>query len=314
MKKIVSPTGEIRLDGWAESDGVVFKAIKSSTNPFRIALQHTFARSDDSGDIITESSMFMLPSIPRIDAKLSKIAKTTFIILTILSAVLFIASIAFIATSLPEGLMFHFLYSMFFVTTALLSQSMGVGVAFAKLLGNQDIISFSKFFSARNAVTSAYYGLGRVPTLEEAKEYSYYSPANEYTKFNYIATFFIAISFIRLIPNLIVYVLVAILVSVIIFTLDKKNKLLFWQNLIVEKPDDIHYETAISALNEAINFANNEKKHIFPIPFPVELLPNFPEEKCNGCECYDFCKLIHNSLVEGNSEKNNNIPKEVSEQ
>ena len=68
--------------------------------------------------------------------------------------------------------------------------------------------------------------------------------------------------------------------------------LFFWQFLTVSKPKDIHYQAALNALSEIVNDMDSVKMHFTSVQVSTHEHSDFSEQKCMGCELYDFCKEI----------------------
>lgn len=180
--------------------------------------------------------------------------------------------------------------------------------AFAILTGrlfrNKEMVSFSKYLGAKNAVENAYYNLGRVPNLEEVQEYSLYSSEDKYTKSSYIAALWLIISCVRFLDGW-AYWLITIAAILVLCWLDWKDKLAFVQAMVVSKPDEIHYKAAIAAMEEVADTLDHVEVHFHSF----ELIPdpeNFDEVRCSekGCPAYDFCKEESQKMAKEKGDNN----------
>ena len=94
----------------------------------------------------------------------------------------------------------------------------------------------------------------------------------------------------RFLSGVILFPIVAL-----IFIFAKYKMLFFWQFLIVSKPDDIHYKTAIASLTQSINQINSIE--LSTPSTGIGGSTHFSEEKCKYCDLYDFCKESYSNVV-----------------
>ena len=290
MKKPIQLTGNIRLVGHAEKDGIAFQATRL-VGPMGITPDGTLASANESGNILcTPWSVMQNPFI--IQEKIKKLSKVVLLVAGIL-AILFLSSY-FALITLTEA-SYNILFIIAYIMMSFVYLPKAVGIFVARIFGNKEMQAFSKFLAAKNAVENAFYDLGRIPSIEEAQTYSTFSYYSDYVpKINALsASLWVCLAFVRILPNSWCFLGLLIVVSVFL-VFAKKLNFFFWQYLIVSKPEEIHYETALAALEGSLTSLDSIK--IGTISVTVEELcedlqiPEFEEEKCKGCENYDFCK------------------------
>lgn len=296
MKKIVKQTGNIRLTGRAEKNGVAFSAAKDF-GPVGVSSPGVFAAVDENSEI-TCSRYNSYPPNSRIDSKIDSLSKTTRKVAWILFSIFFVAYLVFgIIQTGFENVFFILSYIMLSVTAL----KKAVTISLARVFGNEEIKSFSKFLAAKNAVQNAYYDLKKIPSIDEAKKYSIFSFTSEYiTPYDAaFATWVIPYSIICHSIPFPLLLLLALFIVMVIVTLTMKHMLFFWQFLILSKPENIHYEAALKALSESVTEVDSVEMHVtsFEISGNHER-KTFSEEKCKGCEFYDLCKEIMDSVQE----------------
>lgn len=306
MRKIVNPSENVRLEGIAESDGVGFRAIKAA-GPMVAMNCGYFASADADGNITTqkmsEGNLIITNYIEEdefeseMDKKIKVSAKTS-IFITILMTIGCII-MAFVSTSWSSGEIWSTIFfCLAFMMIAASTISKGITIFVSNLLGNAKMRSFSQYLAAKNAAQNAYYDLGRVPNIEEVKDYSIFSTDCKYMKNAYYATMFIIMSLIAPLDGG-WYWLAAILAIIILGVLQWKYQLAFWQFLIVKEPKDVHYEVALRSLEENVEWIDHLNIGIKTVVNPDP--EKFSEEKCpKTCPAYDFCKEV--SMMQKNDD------------
>ena len=282
MKKITKLTGNIRLVGQAEKDGVAFRAQRCRGPGIHPA--GTLATVQNNSIICNHWN----EDIPKTPTH-AKIAMFERIALAITSILGISSLIAFFAFGTFAGKSYDVLFNMAYIMIGASYLSEGIGIFIGRILGDKEIKSFSKFLAAKNAVQNAYYDLGKVPNIDEVKNYSTFSCDSEYISSSEAgsASLWMGFILIHLLPHP-WFLLGMLALIVILFILLKKNMLFFWQFLTVSEPEEIHYQSAITALEECINcidFLVQDSVRISP-----DLSPNFREEKCKACAYYNSCK------------------------
>ena len=120
---------------------------------------------------------------------------------------------------------------------------------------NNDICSFLKYLSAMNSVRNAYYKLGRVPSIKEARAASALSSESKYLNNTFFFSFACFVILYNVIPN--VWLMILTLgVLILMLNLERKKKIYFWQILIYSEPYTYHYKVAIKALEKALEKVN----------------------------------------------------------
>lgn len=116
---------------------------------------------------------------------------------------------------------------------------------------NYDIWSFLKYLSAMNSVRNAYYKLGRVPSIQEARAASALSSESKYLNNTFFFSFVCFVILYNVIPNVWLMAL-TLVVLILMLYLERKKKIYFWQILIYSEPYTYHYKVAIKALEKAL--------------------------------------------------------------
>ena len=250
MKKIVKRTGNIRLKGMADKNGIAFQATKE-IGAILFFSERVIATIDEE-QVIQKKTLNRHENNFNMDAKINKLSGITIKVTCILGILFFMTSIVY---AFKGSSLFNVSSCLFFIMMAVIGLYKGATIFGARILGNEEIKSFSKFLAAKNAVRNAYYDLQRIPNLEETKEYSSFSYNSKYLKSTYVPTILVFTG-VALLATGIWYWVIAILGIIISLVLEKKNKLFFWQFLIVSKPEDIHYQVAIEALEGCLEKAD----------------------------------------------------------
>lgn len=288
MKKIVSPNDGVRLSGYAESDGVIVSATHPA-DPFGFLKSTTVVTVNNDSEIECFANIHSADFLLRINHRIDSLSRKVSNILVVSSIFTFIALLASCFSTFTWIL--NILISVFFVLFSACWLCKPISIFVAKISGDKEIRNFSKYLSAKNAVFNAYYDSDKVPTIEEAKQYSVYEPASMYIQDSGTATFFLSFAILHFLSDW-RYLITALIVGITIFYLYRKNKLFFWQFLIVSKPDGIHYQAAITALTECLELRDSIQIKTATFEVSEVFKPDFSEEKCAGCPKYDFCKGI----------------------
>ena len=236
--------------------------------------------------------------------KIFQLSEMLFKISCYIGIISMLINLFFVFTKL---IVFDILTTIAFFSISVMFLYKGFAIFVARLRNDQEIVNFSKFLAAKNAVENAFYDLRKIPNVEEAKKYSIFSIDSNYLIGAPYATFIIVNLFLRFIPDL-WYFLCTFLALILILILAQKKMLFFWQFLIVSKPDDIHYKTAIASLTQNINQINSIE--ISTQSFENFETEHFSEEKCKYCDSYDFCKESHGNMIKINVEFNLDSNKE----
>lgn len=308
MKKIVKQPKGLRLDGVVDSEGVGFIPTKDA-GPASVQTSGFFATADEDGsikcnviypDYRTPEDDENYTAHDKMDKKIHSLGKFVLgsgaAIVVACFAVLFM-----VISSANVEIWTHVLMTLVYLSFVVCIIPKAFVVFVGKVFRNKEMIEFSKYLGAKNAVQNAYYDLGKAPNMEEVKDYSLYLSECKYTKMGYVASLWVLISVIRFISGW-WYWIAAILAILILMYLEHKNYLTFWQALVVSKPDEKHYKAAIAAMEETSELIDS-----FEITFKVikgQPDPeNFDEEKCEGCPAYDFCKEESQRISNGSDEK-----------
>lgn len=317
MRRIVEHPKNIRLEGIVESNGIGFKAMKAA-GPLVAINTGYFASADDEGKITThkmnDADMLVTDYVEEemfesnMDKKIKEYSKTSVLISVLLMIGCLIMS--FVSASWSGGKIWSTIFSnLIFVMIATIMLSKGIAIFLANTFGNQEMRSFSQYLAAKNAVQNAYYDLRRVPNLEEVKDYSIFSTDCKYMKMVYPASLCIIISLVNVLDGG-WYWLGAILAIIVLCTLEWKSHLTFWQVLIADEPDDEHYEVAIKALEEVVDWIDYLEISVGAIINSET--EGFSEEKCRKCPGYDFCKEVSNALKGKSREEPSDIEDNTS--
>ena len=304
MKKIVNHPKGLRLEGVVESDGVGYLPEKEA-GPVSFQTSGYFGYIGDYG---------MLGSRPldveachendgkypgRMDAKINSYAKKIMAV-AIIAILACIVLMFRISNSVNFHIWFNVLSTVIYLMLIILLMPRAFAILGGRIIRNEDVMNFSKFLGAKNAVENAYYDLGRAPNIGEVKDYSLYSAESKYTGNGYIACLAMLISCVRFLSGW-WYWIATILAIVVLCLLEGKNRLTFWQALTVSKPEEAHYMAAMRAMEETADIIDSIQVSYHR----VEANPdseNFNEEKCQGCPAYDFCKKTSEELKDEDKE------------
>lgn len=295
MKKIVNHPKNFRLEGLVESDGIGFVPIWNM-GPMSIQTSGYFAYTDDEGMLssrVLDVNDFEENNSGRIGAKIKSYAGQ--VMMTAIIGIFVCIAMAFMRISWANQ---HIWLNALATATYLLLIATVIpkacAVALGRIFHNQEIINFSKYLGAKNAVENAYYDLGRVPNIEEVKDYSIHSVDCQYTKNGYMACLALIICCVRLLNGW-WYWIATIFALVIMWTLEWKNHLTLWQWLVVSTPSEEHYKVAIRAMEETSEIIDcfHVVHHNVEVKFDPE---SFNAEKCKGCPAYTFCKEANDEL------------------
>ena len=308
MKKIVKHPKGLRLDGVVDSDGVGFLPTKEA-GPMAIHTSGFFATADEEESIKCDV-IYPEPHEPEKDeeynahnamdkkihsrAKLVMGAAVTSIVASLV--------LLFVSTSWPNpGIWMDVFMSITYLMLVVLIIPKAFVILVGRIFRNKEMIQFSKYLGAKNAVQNAYFDLGKTPNLEEIKDYSRYQSECKYTKNGYLASLWLLITFIRFIDGW-WYWIAAVLAIILLCLLESENYLTFWQALVVSKPSEKHYKVAIAAMEETMDLIDSIDVSYHVVqghPDPE----NFEEEKCEGCPAYDFCKAESQKLAKDGEKK-----------
>lgn len=311
MRKIVNPKEEIRLEAVVEKDGIGFMPAKIA-GPLLVGFKGQFVTSEEgSGELkykkLSSNRDGGADDTHHKSEMHQKIRKSGFRVL-IVSVILIFATLAmmFASIALPNG---EILANVWAKCLYLLMIVLVLPQAFAILLGRifrkKDVISFSKYLAAKNAVENAYYDLGRAPNMEEVEKYSIFAAEDKYTQNVHMAALWVIICVVSTFFSGLEYWLITICAILILCALEWNHKLSFIQAMVVSKPDEIHYKVAIAAMEEAADILSHFEVHFEMI----EMTPdpeNFDEEECSAKDCpaYDFCKEESQKMVQDKSDNN----------
>lgn len=307
MKKIVKHPEGVRLEGIVEKDGIGFIPTKIA-GPASVSFNGCFATvEEESGEVKCKN----INNDPDDEACIKpemdeKIKKSGFRVLLI-SAISIVVALAmmFVSIWLPyTEIWINVFASIVYLMLFVLVLPKAFAILIGRIFRNKDMINFSKYMGAKNAVENAFYDLGRAPNMEEVQEYSLYSSEDKYTKSSYIAVLWLIISFVRHLDGW-AYWLVTICAVLVLCWLDWKDKLAFIQAMVVSKPDEIHYKAAIAAMEKVAYTLDHVEVHFHSFEF-VPDPENFDEEKCSKkwCPAYDFCKEESQKMAKEKGDNN----------
>lgn len=308
MKKIVNQPKGLRLDGVVDSGGVGYIPTKEA-GPASVQTSGFFATTDENGSI---NCNVIYPDYrkpeddenydahDKMNNKIHSLAK--FVLGSGAAIIVACFVVLFLTISSPNvDIWMNVLMTGVYLSFVVCIIPKAFVIFVGRVFRNKEIIEFSKYLGAKNAVQNAYYDLGKVPNMEEVKDYSLFASECKYTKMGYVASLWVLISVIRFIDGW-WYWIAAIMAILVLMLLEHKNCLTFWQALVVSKPDEKHYKVAIAAIEETDELINS-----FDISFHmIKGQPdpeNFDEAKCEGCPAYDFCKEESQKISTNGEEK-----------
>lgn len=292
MKKIVNESKNLRLKDFVENDGVGFIPIKIA-GPMTVESSGFFAFTDDKGNIDTriinskpdEDEAKRMPK--KMEEKIKKKSKITFAI----SMVSIFICMVLLCTSMdwPNKNIWFCVFAMLgclIMPVMLMPKAWTIFIF--RIFGDKEMVNFSKYLAAKNAVKNAYFDLGRVPNIDELGSYSCHSTDCNYTKNGYLALLSLLMTSTWLLDGKL-FVIAIIAIAIALCILELKNRLTLWQVLITSKPKKQHYEVAIKALEETVKIIDSFEIGFETFSFNPDS-EDFDEEECKGCPAYDFCK------------------------
>ena len=144
MKKLAKPTGEIRLKGRAEKDGVALRAA-AFLGPLGFSPPGALATVTENGDITCSLWVGNNPmSITH--AKIEKFSQAVIWVAGIL-AILFLGT--YFTLSVLTETSYNILFILSYILMSVIWLPKAVGIFVARIFGNQEIKSFSKFLAAK---------------------------------------------------------------------------------------------------------------------------------------------------------------------
>lgn len=272
MKKIIRGNGEIRFSGESGINSICFTAYKVK-GPISLSENSCIARINQDNEIICDTEESYKDERNAFIEKLKEMRAKYRKSFSLLMMVSLISSIPVMFINEKFGNIMLVLYLFFF---ACFISSGVIGIFIERLKGNKKIISLSKFHAAEHAVINAYYDLHRIPTLDEIRNYSYFSyncgSTEEVTTF--LILFIIAIA--RALP-LEWFIICLAFFMTIAFILKYKNCTYFMQFLVVSRPTEREYKVAIAELEYVVKQIKD-----------VEIPENYAEEMSIILDFLDF--------------------------
>lgn len=122
------------------------------------------------------------------------------------------------------------------------------------IFGDEEKRQCFRFHAAEHAVINAYYDLKRIPTLDEIKNYSSFSPRCGIARQFKEAWFYFCLAFARLWPTLGGYLIILALMAIFTFCWAKRKNYFFTEIFALRKPEDRDYEVAIAAMKQALEY------------------------------------------------------------
>lgn len=292
---------KIRLRGFAEADAVAFEAgIDAGVTTVGDIGKIAIIKED--GSLICEDYSFE-NQIPEMSKKIHKRGKW-FKISTIALAI--ICLVGYFANAMHGGES-YLGFSMAYIFLGLSFMSEAAVIGLGKFLGDQEMEAYAKFAGAKNAITNFFYTNKRIPSLEELKQTSRIIDRTDYIEGATFASTWIILGIFRLLPGLWFLPAALAFLGIMIFAepgIFKK----FWQkNIITSKPDEIHCQAAIKALEEAVKWTEQfsvkvSKKPITKDDFIAQQGHIFDEEKCSKCKSYKQCKDMWEKISDSSAE------------
>ena len=237
--------GAVRLRGAAEKNGVAFEPYYMDGRK-EIKVQGHVAL-DESGKII-DKVFYGDIGWSVIDYKIEKMSRKFIKKMLLVFLVLILAHIvcAFAYTKACD-----YIYWGAAGCCVLMLFNEAIVLNYARMKKDPEIWQFLKYLAAMNSVRNAYYKLGRVPSIREARAASTCSSQSKYLNNTFFFSFLSLVILYQVIPNLLLIGVFGALM-IIFFMLELKKKIYIWQVLIYSEPYTYHYKVAIRALEKAL--------------------------------------------------------------
>lgn len=298
MKKNVEKV--VRLRGIAEANGVAIEAgIATGIDTIGDIGKFVSIRSD--GSLACEDYNFEEKN-PQMIKKINGWGRILRIGLLILASV---SMVSYVVGDAKNNVGFSLAYIFF----GLAFVSDAVVIALGRLLGVKEIVTFSKFLTAKNTVLNFYNDYKCIPNESVVREAERSDRGNEFDfiEFAPFASTLIVLGVARLFSGAI-FAVVAIFWALGCIT----QKIALSQKIlqyifVISEPDEIHYQAAIQALKEALKWMENvtvkvNQTQLSKEDFIAKIGHIFNEEKCEKCEHFKECKEIWDNLDDANSE------------
>lgn len=237
--------GEIRLEGRADSNGVAFAARVHDGDKVNRYQGHIAYMEDGK---LVDKTFYGDINHAGIDYKISRMLTRFHKFMFWIVLVLLGINIVF---AFFPGILKEVLYWTTVVVCSVMLFGEAVVINYARLKKDWEVTQFLKYLAAMNSTRNAYYKLGRVPSLKEARRYSAFSSESKYLNNTYLFTFICYIVLLNVIPDWKLMILFAGL-AILFRYIEKKHKIYFWQWFIYSRPDNVHYCSALTAMTESI--------------------------------------------------------------
>lgn len=272
------------LEKVTDFDAVFFRAIKVVNDVrFKFDIRGFIATISDDGRVSCEENN---RKNCKIDEKVEKCVFKVEMIEYTITIILAVIYLMMEDDSVLKSI-FHLLFEFAFALSLI---PKAVTIFVYRLLGDKEMKSFSQILYAANSAQNAFYALGRVPTVEEAKKYSPYDVQNKYLPKLYWPTTVLALGFVNGVYGW-NFLIICVLILITAVFLNRNNLLRFWQVLLISKADDIHYEAAIAAISEAVKWTETVEVKYTTVVVPTCFNPDkFPETKCLACNEMENCQ------------------------
>lgn len=258
MKKIMKRKGtdvESYISGYSLEYGILLRAQTTGNdgiNFFENMYPGAFATIDDSGNVkIMHEEQFKLS-----DKQKEKELKDKKAIKRLENA-LFFAGVIFLLLVIPAVMLSSnigiFCVGMSFICFGLKNVATIIYQYILRSMGDKRTIQTHRFHAAEHAVVNAYYDLNRVPTLDEIKNYSYYSYYCGTINIFMDAWPNLIVGFCRFFPGNWFFVPLVFAISIFAWAV-KKQKLFFVEYFTLYEPTEKEYKVVIAALSGALEY------------------------------------------------------------
>lgn len=291
----------IRLRGFAEANGIGLEAgIDAGITTIGGEGKIVTVREDGSLNCSEYSFEENIPEMSKKIYKRGKFFKISMMILAI------ICLVGYFANALRGGEENYLGFSMAYIFFGISFMSQASVIGLGKFLGDQDMEEYAKFCGAKNAVINFFYNNKRIPTMEELKQTSRIIDRADLVENATFASTWIILGIFRLLPGLWFLLAALVFLGIMIFAepgIFRK----FWQkNIITSKPEEIHCQAAIKALEEAVEWTEHyavkvSERQITKEDFIKERGHIFDEEKCSKCKSYEQCKELWKKLEDSDA-------------
>ena len=287
MKKLSKVEGRISLRSVVFPNGMAFKAEKEL---YFGSISTLAAETRVDGDEVKTESVNEIHVDETFEDRIASIAKKVRIFSVPLLVISFLLWSIAMSSHSPLELVCRVLLV---VSASAIAAPRSITRFVLRIFKKGEYLEESRFRGALYQVINAFYDLGKVPKLEELKDYSIFSRYDPYftRELNGPVVFVAAGLLMNL--NWIAYLVGLAMIIIVLFALMKTNMIYAMEFLVVAKPTKMHQEVAILTLKEAVSYVDAIKVSKIIISSPLDEIPDelIDMEDCEKCSEAENCIL-----------------------